>query len=400
MASTKEKMGDSHLAELVPRAKKARLAQANPLLDAIEKGQLHTVKQLIESSAAVNAIAANGKSALMLAADASNVAVVELLLLAGARFKDGEDRSAADEDALRVIDAHLRDYRPWKGAPFPFEREGVDFVALPDGRELRDAVVWRGFVQDELGLDPAVLWRDLLAFPTWDSGAHIPDPSAPGSAPHWIRGDHKALSYRGNAIKRHKMWFQGGAPFADGMRKYGYTGWQWKISNATHAVGTAAPVARVAAALNAGLAEAGGSPRAHNHWIVTRYDDEDDNIGFHADKTKDFADNSYFIVLKLGAPRPFAFRMHGDAEPFYSEVLPAGTAVFVRGKAPSGDDANAIVQHGVPSAPEAVGVSGSIVSRDIATIVPWAKVRKEIAKRRPAFASDQHGSNTQLCHKK
>jgi len=246
---------------------------------------------------------------------------------------------------------------------------------LPDGRELRDAVVWEHFMQDELKLDPDGVWREMFAFPTWDSSKAIPDPTADGTSPHWIRGDHEALNYRGNALKRHKMWFQGGGDFKDGMRKYGYTGWQWKISNATHDVSKAPPVARVAEALNKGLA---GDGRTHNHWIVTRYDDKDDNIGFHADKSRDFKPKSYFIGLKLGAPRPFAFRMNGTSEPFYAKVFPRGTAVFVRAN-DDGDDANAIVQHGVPAMSETVGASGSIVSRHIATLVPWDTVQKKIA---------------------
>ena len=70
------------------------------------------------------------------------------------------------------------------------------------------------------------------------------------------------------------------------------------------------------------------------------------------------------------------------SNPTVGEGLPAGTAVFVRAKASGGRvDANSLVQHGVPALPRAVGVSGSIVSRNITTVVPWDKVKKEIAKR-------------------
>ena len=54
---------------------------------------------------------------------------------------------------------------------------------------------------------------------------------------------------------------------------------------------------------------------------------------------------------------------------FYSEVLGAGTAIFVRCKAPGA--ANTIVQHGVPPSEGTVGVSGSIVTRCISTVIPW-----------------------------
>jgi hypothetical protein len=162
------------------------------------------------------------------------------------------------------------------------------------------------------------------------------------------------------------------ADYAGGLRRYRYTGWQHRISPATHAVEFVPPVHRIADRLNAGLVRSGHDP--HNHFIVTRYADEEDNIGFHSDKEDDFAINSYFIVLKLGAQRAFAFRRPPNIydrkpEPFYNEVLDAGTAIFVRCKAPGA--ANAIVQHGVPRVESATAVSGSIVSRCISTVIPW-----------------------------
>ena len=119
-----------------------------------------------------------------------------------------------------------------------------------------------------------------------------------------------------------------------------------------------------------------------NHWIVTTYEDENDYIGFHSDKAKDFDEESYFVVMKLGAPRKFEFRMKKEVNqdkevPFFSKVLSAGTAVFVR--ANGINDANSIVQHGVPPMDEACGPSGSIVGRAIKTVIPWDTVHANIA---------------------
>lgn len=282
--------------------------------------------------------------------------------------------------AARARDAHATTMGVlgWNGEPLPPHAERL---RLPDGRMLEDAIIWPEFCQDELALDPDELWRDLLAMPTWPADREIPFRRA-GDDPHWISGEHAALRYRGCAVKRDKIWCQ--SEYSEGLRRYGYTGWQHRISMATHAVELVQPVHRLAQRLNAGLVRSGHRP--HNHWIVTRYAGAEDNIGFHSDKEKDFAENSYFIVIKLGAPRPFAFRMRPsdsdpNPKPFFNEVLSTGSAVLVRCKTPGA--ANDIVQHGVPTVGTAVGMSGSIVSRCITTVIPWEEeVRRVEAGRR------------------
>jgi len=264
----------------------------------------------------------------------------------------------------------------------------VEFITLPDGRVLGDAIVWQGFCQGVLGLDPGQLWQELTALPTWASDKPIPFRRT-GDDVHWIRGDHNALNYRGNAIKRHKMWFQ--ADFSRGLRRYRYPGWTNAISAATHDVRHVPGLDRFTRELNGFLRRAG--QEEHNHWIVTRYDDKGDNIGFHSDNDEDFAPDSYFVVVKLGKPRPFEFCLvppERDAKPvpFYSRALPAGTAVFVRVKSPGGDDANSIIQHGVPVVPLPVGLSGSIVSRHIDTLVPWADIQEKVRGARERKLAD------------
>ncbi len=41
-----------------------------------------------------------------------------------------------------------------KSLPFPIDRDSVALLHLADGRVLPDTSVWRGFMQDELGVDP------------------------------------------------------------------------------------------------------------------------------------------------------------------------------------------------------------------------------------------------------
>jgi len=255
----------------------------------------------------------------------------------------------------------------WNGRTFP---KAAQRLILPSGRALEDAVVWPGFCQDELGLDPDKLWKELLAIPTWPIDKPIPFRKN-GDKPHWITGKHKSLHMRGNPIPRAKIWCQ--SDYSAGLRRYYYAGWKFKIALATHAIEHVPPIRKIADRLNQGLVRSGQLP--HNHWIVTRYKDQDDNIKPHPDQEKDFSKNSFFIVIKFGEPRPFAFQLPGHKRPFYNQALSAGTAVFVRCKGASA--ANWFVNHGVPKMKEDVGLSGSIVSRCITTVIPWDKVIKK-----------------------
>jgi hypothetical protein len=81
-----------------------------------------------------------------------------------------------------------------------------------------------------------------------------------------------------------------------------YTGWQWAVAKGTYRLGAVPALQALVDALDAKL----GLAHAHNHWIVTRYEEGKDNIGLHSDKDKDWADGSAFAVVKLGAPRPLA----------------------------------------------------------------------------------------------
>lgn len=242
-------------------------------------------------------------------------------------------------------------------------------IVLPNGKILHDAFIWENFMQNELRMNPKIFWRNLLNLPTWPNDEPIThDPK--GSYPHWIEGIHPALNYRGHAIKRHKIWCQDN--YKNGLLRYRYTGWQYKISNATADYKFVPGMKKFVKKMNDGL------NIKHNHWIITKYKNEKDNIGFHSDKNFDIKVNSYFVIIKLGEPRLFEFRLKGISKPFYSEILNPGTAVFVRAKSKNGTDANTILQHAVPPMKTPVGLSGSIVGRTIETVIDWETIQRKM----------------------
>jgi DNA oxidative demethylase len=195
-----------------------------------------------------------------------------------------------------------------------------------------------------------------------------------------VTGDHYALHYRGNALKRHKIWCQTG--YGNGLLKYGYTGWQNAVAYATRDVRAFPPLETLLIWLNRafpGILKRCGLPEQKalfNHVIFTRYEDGNDFIGMHSDKEKDFVEGSYFVVIKLGAARDFAFSTREGKSVFQKE-LPMGSMVIVRT-----GTANTELKHGVPRLQkgETCGPSGSIVFRCIKTRVPWGKVERDVAK--------------------
>lgn len=205
---------------------------------------------------------------------------------------------------------------PWNNKPFPVEKKEVSFLKLPDGRFLQDACIWENFMQDELQMDPEIFWEIMLSYPTHSNEEDI-EFRKKGDNPFWVSGKHPALNYRGHAVKRNKMWCQ--RKYSKGMYKYGYTGWQHCISNAVSSCRKIPIMKELMEKLDGGLR------KRHSQWIITKYKDGNDNIGFHSDKNKDFDVDSYFVVIKLGEPRKFEFRMKRtendkNPKPFFSKV--------------------------------------------------------------------------------
>jgi hypothetical protein len=256
-------------------------------------------------------------------------------------------------------------------------------LTLPDGTPLRGAAVVPGALQRWSGsaFDPAAVFERLSGTPKQPVRDEIAV-SETGLEPLLVTGDHPSLHYRGNALKRHKIWAQ--ADYAGGLRKYGYTGWQHAVSAATRDVQAYPDLQAMMAWLNAnfcgwlaqcGLPAVRGAAAAFNHVIFTRYEDEKDFIGMHADKEVDFVPGSYFVVFKLGAARDFAFAHSGEV--FWQQTLEAGTAIIVK---TGNGSPNQSCKHGVPVSQVPVGPSGSVVFRCIQTVVPWDIVKRNMGR--------------------
>jgi hypothetical protein len=277
-----------------------------------------------------------------------------------------------------------------------------DKLRLPTGEILQDTAIIPDFCK-KLGIDADQMWNDVLKLPDHplDQNIIIDD----GTSPFWTTGQHRSLNYRGNAIKRDKIWLQ--TDYDKGLKRYGYTGWQWSVTGATKRLDSIPIVHSAMNKVNETLA----LDQSLNAFILTRYKSGKDNIGFHSDKMKDFAKNSVFVVIKLGDARPFEFSWDEDAvvaakqnvkfaekegkeelkeaksalketlknrkykEIFYSKTLKAGTAIIV------GTDANGRVKHGVPAIDIETHLSGSIVGRCIDTIFDWDDVKKKVSEK-------------------
>lgn len=263
----------------------------------------------------------------------------------------------------------------WENKEFPVYKENVNFLCTQDGHIIKDACIWENFLQEEFKIDPDTLWKNLQKYKKHNSKEKIKF-NKKGNDPMWVMGDYPSLHYRGNALKRHKMWLQ--KDYEKGFKKYGYTGWQHTISYASRDIKYVKEVNKISKQINKLI-----TSKKLNHWILTMYKDGEDYIGYHSDKINDFYPDSYFIVIKLGDPRKFEFRLKSDTKenkPFFSKILKAGTAIFVRVNC-NDIDANSITQHSVPPMDKkSVGSSGSIVGRAIKTTIDWNTVHRNIKK--------------------
>ena len=240
-----------------------------------------------------------------------------------------------------------------------------------------DAVIVPDFMQTVLKFDPGEVFSDLRKVPKFDPGDQQDFPMVPFK-PHEARlimGDYHALRYRGNALNRHKVWWQD--DISKGYRKYYYTGWQQMIATAQCDT-TAMPksVQGLMAKLNEYLDEQ--EEDMMNHGIYTFYRNGEDSIGRHSDKLPTIKDNSWIVVLKLGEPRLFEITSL-EGKVLFCEKLSPGTAVFMRS-----DTANATTKHAVPVTEEKTGASGSVVFRNITESVAWPVQQRRAERAREA----------------
>lgn len=221
-----------------------------------------------------------------------------------------------------------------------------------------DLDIWvvPNFAKDALGIGDAGTLQDALEkYPTRSEDDLI----VPGVC-QWVGGENAALKYRGNTLKRSKIWLQRGDPWTTGWVRYSYTGWQWRVLPATCDVARCAELQPVADRYDEWCARV-GYPSA-NHYIVTRYADGQHSIGWHFDKPTSIEPGSLITVVKTGHyARPFELRRRVDGAaqakepPFFSQILAPGTAVVMT------LEANLATQHAVPEV-ESAGPSGSVAS--------------------------------------
>ena len=182
-----------------------------------------------------------------------------------------------------------------------------------------------------------------------------------------VRGSHPALRYRGNALKRHKIWFQKeGSHFY----VYKYTGWQ-KRADGDVSTGPSKASMFVPAGRRSGDNDAS---EPLDLYVVRRWK----RLHRHALRQDAYVDpGSSFLVQKWGHPRRFviALQDHADVDKctvIFDKILPSGTKVLVD------SDANVRTRHGVPPMEGDIGPSGSIVGRHIAEKISFDAADKMV----------------------
>jgi len=229
-----------------------------------------------------------------------------------------------------------------------------------------DAWLIKDFGKDVLGMCPKEYLDGLVeTYPQRNSG----DTITPYQI-QWVDGSNAALNYRGNDLKRGKIWMQRGDPESEGILRYGYTGWQYRVGEATADVAMDTASLSVADRYDAWVDHEGFQKA--NHYIVTKYISGDHSIGFHYDKPQDIANGSLITIVKLGEQgRPFQLRWRDQTEPFFDELLQPGTALVMT------LEANLKTQHSVPVVANDY-LTGSIVFRSITTRVSDKELKSKI----------------------
>lgn len=193
-----------------------------------------------------------------------------------------------------------------------------------------------------------------------------------GKGAKWVNGTHPALHYRGNGLNRRKVWFQ---KRSGGILAYKYTGWQKRVINATFRV------SKSRFPMTSACIDKMQNDSISNHWIATVYEDGNDYIGLHSDKTKTWKKGSCFQVVKWGCARIFEMRLKDHEKPenctlLFRKILPEGTSMVVDSRT------NEITRHGVPVDPACTEPSGSIVGRDIETYHTFEECKKMVEQSR------------------
>jgi hypothetical protein len=208
---------------------------------------------------------------------------------------------------------------------------GDGTVVLPDAIYGEDSALFRNFAQERLSIDTTTYMRHVQQ--------HLQDACAPRHS--------QFMAYRGRSIARTKF-FLSSEVRASELRIYSYTGFQWgstkfhkhidefplerqmlsdirgmRLVTTTRASGSAAPatasvVEEPGAAISEAKEHTTSAALTMNHIIGTNYLNGDDNIGFHADKTKSFTPGTSILTVSIGTSREFHIRndLSGDTTVF------------------------------------------------------------------------------------
>lgn len=171
-----------------------------------------------------------------------------------------------------------------------------DFMVFPE--------IWviPNYAKTVLGFDANVLLDDLAHYPVRRSGDRLEVGGV-----QWVEGNNRALQYRGHNLNRAKIWLQNDDPKDHGFLRYLYTGWQWLVLKATAFAARCGELVPILHNYARWCKEEGVD--IPNHYIITRYVDENHSIGFHFDKPNDIKPGSLITIVKLGpASRPFQLR--------------------------------------------------------------------------------------------
>lgn len=242
-----------------------------------------------------------------------------------------------------------------------------------------DSVLVHRFVQDVMGRDVDALYAQLDMDCLWTNPADAD------------------FRYRGKELLRQKAYNVAGEPFEgflDGppalIAKYGFPGFSYGAMDA-YRIFAANPSMEELVEEFTRKVTYNGNPIAINHAIATKYRDGRDNIGWHADKTRDIRDGSPIPILSLGASREFQL---GKPDPrnrkltnlVHAFEFRAGD-LFVLGPQTNAEWRHAVV----PVAHETLQIERrereggdvlpriSVVFRDIKTVVPRVFARERAA---------------------
>ena len=250
------------------------------------------------------------------------------------------------------------------------QQVGLEFRWLPE--PCKSSFIILNYAQF-YGLDPALIEQTLLEANEAKGGDDLG--MFDKNKPLLVNGGQKDLCYRGNKVRRDKMWWQDG-DINDKICVYRYPGYQYAVSQAQRNISVSPLVERAMRQLNADF------DFQLNQCIFTVYKTGKDSIGVHTDNLSTIGDKATDLIvgLKTGENgRDFVLtKLKAEGEkafpaPFLKEKLEPGTLFCI-----SPYDNRYSCAHGVPET--VCGRTSSLVFR---RITKWMS-REEYERKRIA----------------